>query len=376
MVNVLIFGAGEVGKMAKERLEETGYSVKAFSDNNPKKWGMNFAGIPIISPMEIQPDQYDLFAIGLYKHVEDVKQQLIELGVEENCIIIPITPPAKIYYNNKIIVNKMSERCYYLLKISEDDASYEGVPDKEIVLIKTFDFHDDSDAYGQWLMEVDGLLGDKVENNRWRETQSNPSNCRTVEIYEIPCANSEIMTQAVGNRRGDLQICIDEYQKNILFNQNTYEFWLRRRHVEVSTILKKRFDDLKIAMKKYTVPLEEICVVSGTVLELYGIKATKPGDDLDIIMTSRFRELYGESLIVVSDDIEAHPKDEYYCEDESEFSTLTDDKIIGDERYHFYFFGVKVLILELVYRRKQREGRLEDCCLIEKYMEELNNHHD
>ena len=65
---VILFGASTLGKIALEYLQKTdkGYKVIAFCDNDRRKWGMKFAGIPVISPEELKKENSQIIITSLY----------------------------------------------------------------------------------------------------------------------------------------------------------------------------------------------------------------------------------------------------------------------------------------------------------------------
>jgi FkbM family methyltransferase len=48
--NVVLFGAGAVGRLALAGLRKRGLSPLAFADNNPRLWGTSLEGVPILEP--------------------------------------------------------------------------------------------------------------------------------------------------------------------------------------------------------------------------------------------------------------------------------------------------------------------------------------
>ena len=104
----IIFGCGGVGKEVKRKLELNGIEVIAFSDNDEKKWKDTFEDRIVICPEDIRLYSFDVVAIGLYKAVKEVKIQLLNLGIAEDCIIIPIEP-VHIFKNPLPVMGKIEE---------------------------------------------------------------------------------------------------------------------------------------------------------------------------------------------------------------------------------------------------------------------------
>ena len=105
-MRIIIFGTGGVGMKAKEKLESQGDDIVAFADNDDTKWGKCIRDKVILKPDEILKSEYDAIAIGSYKGVDSIKKQLIQMGVSEEKIIVPIEPPNKIFVCTKDFTDK------------------------------------------------------------------------------------------------------------------------------------------------------------------------------------------------------------------------------------------------------------------------------
>ncbi len=85
---VIIFGAGFCGKIYKRFIE--GYKVGtlvAFCDNSSELIGSICEGLPVISVEEAYRKMSNaLFVLGSYKFSKEMKEQLLELGMEEERI--------------------------------------------------------------------------------------------------------------------------------------------------------------------------------------------------------------------------------------------------------------------------------------------------
>ena len=259
MNQALIFGCGGIGEKCKTYLEELGYEVIAFVDNDKDKWGKLFQGKIIISPKEISSLNYKQIAIGNYKAANSIKRQLLELGVEKDKIIIPFIPN-RIFKNESVVISA-------------------------------------------------GL--DNVENEQ----------------------------------KSDLTL------------------WYKKLGIKIlDTELIEKFDGLKSVLKENNIPLSEVCVVSGAVLQVLDLRKSKTFDDIDIIMTSPYRELYGTGLVIVSETCEMHPQNEY--------DDITDDEIITNPKYHFYYRGLKFIDPKILYKHKLKKGSKEEANLLEVFLKE------
>lgn len=232
-MKTIIFGCGDVGTKVKKKLESEGIEIIAFTDNNPKKWGIIYENRPVIAPGELPTQMFDTIAIGVYKAVDTIHLQLTQLGIPDNKIIIPIEP------QNKLFVNPH--------RYSEND------------------------------------------------------------LVRIP--------------------------RESYTSDNTRHYLGLNINITDSSFLQK-LNELKDVLKTYNIPRKKVCVVSGAVLQVYGLRESKPYDDIDIIMTSDLRELYGKELVIVSEHIEMHPQNEII---------IPDDEIINDVRRHFIFQDIKFM---------------------------------
>ena len=88
--NVVIFGSGIRGSSVVLKLQgQKGINIDTFTDNNEKKWNTNVYGIGVISPDEaVKHFSEDCFLIANKLHPYDIKEQLLEMGIEEKNIVI------------------------------------------------------------------------------------------------------------------------------------------------------------------------------------------------------------------------------------------------------------------------------------------------
>lgn len=100
-----------------------------------------------------------------------------------------------------------------------------------------------------------------------------------------------------------------------------------------------KLEDLKRVLEENNIPFQNVCVCSGAVLQAYGLRKSKKFDDIDVIMTSDYRELYGKGLVIISETAEMHKQDEY---------DIPDDEIIGNPDNHFWFQGLKFMNIEFL----------------------------
>ena len=372
----LIFGCGDIGIKSKHYLEEKGYVVKYFLDNDIYKWGKHVENIEVINPKGIINISYDLIAIGIYKAADTIKNQLLELGVNEEKIIFPFEPN-RLFYNNVIETDKYigdNKKCIIALigKSDEEVQKLINTISEQYEIINQINI-DYSNDFCKFEFLVKELFN--VHHNSFIDKFSTEFNICTLSNLKINAIDFIInnidevkLLIKLLNNNDDYSIIISKSYKqysrlyNILFFNNTLNFIHNRLDVECNIMFNNRLAELKKQIHKNNIPLEEVCVVSGAVLEVYGIRKTKKFDDIDIILSSRFRKVYGDGLIIVSENVEVHKANEY---------DIPDDEIILNPNNHFYYNGIKFMKLEHLYRNKTCKDNEKK--LIDYYYKKINN---
>lgn len=361
MIKALIFGAAGVGLKVKKQLENEGIQVVAFSDNDENKWNKELEGILILPPYDIKIEEYDMFAIGVYRHVETIKKQLEDMGIKEKSITVPIIPK-RLFYNDKYnppYVEKGEKMIMIWGGIESCSESLQNF--LKNVLKKRIDFQNNFWAF-QYFVE-DCLMLEKPEKSTkfWKDYNVTDFLQLCVDIYYMNDIKENRNLEREFTQNAQFIFETDNYIINrMIENHNTEFFWKQRlpRAFEPRFLL--RIEKLKEKMMEYNIPLDEVCVVSGSVLEAYGLREAKKIDDLDIIMTDRLRKLYGSGLIIISEEIEMHPQNELLNINDDNIYKISDDEIILNEKYHFWLRGIRFLCLDLLYRHKQSIGNKEE----------------
>lgn len=88
---VVIFGASSAGNAALQTLK-TSWKALAFCDNDERKHGKSFCGLPVISPKAINEKSFDLILIASC-YAREIFNQLIFMGVPEAKIQFSDAPP-------------------------------------------------------------------------------------------------------------------------------------------------------------------------------------------------------------------------------------------------------------------------------------------
>ena len=131
--------------------------------------------------------------------------------------------------------------------------------------------------------------------------------------------------------------------RNLLLSCNNIKFVNSRVHHIPRYEFVDKLHKLEQALRKYKIPKSNVCIVSGGVLEAYGLRSST---DVDIIITSQLREQYKSGSIEIGDEIEIHKENLYQ---------VRDDVIIMDDNYHFYYLGFKFANLELEFDKKKKD---------------------
>jgi FkbM family methyltransferase len=82
--DVVLFGAGYLGRQAQREIERLGYKLVAFVDNDQALWGTEVDGLPVLSPVEASvtgTTKDALWVVTVYTNT-DVVEQCRSLGVQ------------------------------------------------------------------------------------------------------------------------------------------------------------------------------------------------------------------------------------------------------------------------------------------------------
>jgi hypothetical protein len=123
MIKTILFGAGE-GCSQFINNEQKTRDFLAIADNNSQRWGTYKNGVVIINPKDIQDLNFDEIVITT-QWIQEVKEQLLLSGVEEEKIIIPNKNLLKKY--KPFLDVKTHEIATKLLKYIADKAYRDNV---------------------------------------------------------------------------------------------------------------------------------------------------------------------------------------------------------------------------------------------------------
>lgn len=114
MVKLMLFGTGSFYKSISDRLNFNSFEFLGFLDNDKKKIGSYIGNKIVLNPGDVYKYEYD-FILITSSFKQDIKKQLIDMGVDEARIILPETidafdcwdfgsiPYAKLFFINKHI---------------------------------------------------------------------------------------------------------------------------------------------------------------------------------------------------------------------------------------------------------------------------------
>lgn len=147
---------------------------------------------------------------------------------------------------------------------------------------------------------------------------------------------------------------IEEYE-----SISTKNYEMLQINIDDSVFI-NHLDELKSKLEENGIPRYKVCIVSGAVLQAYGLRKSQKYDDIDIIMTSDLREVYGKDLVIVSEHVEMHRQNA---------EVINDDEIILNTKNHFVFYDLKFMNLDLLYKKRKNTNKkqIEEVKLIENF---------
>jgi len=154
------------------------------------------------------------------------------------------------------------------------------------------------------------------------------------------------------------------YLRNILLSVNNLQYLEKRLYQKYRPSFLEWLNDLKIFCFKEDIPVEKTCICGSSPLEVVGIRQST---DIDLTVEKSIRDRYGDGVTHFTDNIDLVTKN-YVRSNNSVL--ISDDELIQNNNYHFYFNGFKFVNIDLVYYRKKdskREKDISDVRLIELY---------
>ncbi|GIO86586.1 hypothetical protein J25TS5_35180 [Paenibacillus faecis] len=172
MKKALIWGATpSIGTILHEVERE--YRITGFIDNNPEKWESILFEKYVYSPALLFTLDFDYIVIASLSSMDSIKQQIINLGISEHCIL------------TKYVENRVQARINFLRNLSVqiqdelisgnvaevgvfqgDFASHinENFPDKQLYLFDTFNGFDKRDIEIEQMYKFSGATEGHLKN--------------------------------------------------------------------------------------------------------------------------------------------------------------------------------------------------------------------
>lgn len=88
-MNIIIFGSGKIAKKLMSYPLKANNRVIMICDNDREKWGVEFCGYIIENPNNIRFAKFDCVLIAAGYGAEDMKRQLVDMGILGGAIIMP-----------------------------------------------------------------------------------------------------------------------------------------------------------------------------------------------------------------------------------------------------------------------------------------------
>ncbi len=137
---------------------------------------------------------------------------------------------------------------------------------------------------------------------------------------------------------------------NLFFTPLSRKVNKMRKRREYESKLDDYLYDLSKILKKHKIKREDICIVGSSPLDVIGLR---PTTDIDIVINKEDRKRFGEKSVSLGP----------FCDivnNNYTKSNITDNLLIYDNTYHFYYRGFKFVDPKIVYERKLKDKRPKD----------------
>lgn len=172
---IWIWGTGNTAQLYQEgfiRLEQEGFFVQGYCDNNSAKWGKLFNEKPVISPDELKQREHVcvLICSAQSKVIRAVGKQLEELGFEWYCIdeVILKMHKKEVLECYDFLEDEKSQRIYtniVLARMSGDNFDEKDLDlDNQYFSINSFAVNDPHEVF----VDCGAFVGDTVERYIWK----------------------------------------------------------------------------------------------------------------------------------------------------------------------------------------------------------------
>lgn len=227
----------------------------------------------------------------------------------------------------------------------------------------------------------DGLLVDQaIENKALRLSKYQSRKIKIIVCNEVPgekCRDVKNKIRSIYSQyvASDLYTTIHS-SDNI--NESKYIFNLFVSHLNIQRLKQRGCVSNSILswligyeqlLKRIDVPKESTCIVGSSTMDILGLRLST---DLDFILHSDYRDkLYTEGVCKLTSEVDLVTKG--YLKPAK--LDVSDDTIICNPSYHFYYRGFKFIDIEFVKKRKiaqSREKDINDVKIIKNWENERN----
>ena len=161
--------------------------------------------------------------------------------------------------------------------------------------------------------------------------------------------------------------------KQILLSVNNLRYLKLRTARNYRESFIKSLDKLRKLVRERYIPLDSVVICGSSGFEIFGLRYA---DDIDFIVESTYRKEYGEATISWAEKIDYTRKNSIEISDEKMYC---DDLLISDDNFHYVFYGIKFVNLDIMAAKKKYNARkkdLRDVWLYELFKDYVANFDD
>lgn len=162
-----------------------------------------------------------------------------------------------------------------------------------------------------------------------------------------------------------------EHLRRIFMSSKNLKDLNRRRMNSYREVFLEWLEEYIATLDEWGISVNDCCIVGSGPMEVLGIRDST---DIDFILHSNIRDkLFDEKSKALSENVDVVHKG--YHEYNNDFNPISDDDIIMNSNYHFYFRGLKFVNIEIVRDRKANHKRPKDVTdigLIDKFIKNTN----
>lgn len=162
-----------------------------------------------------------------------------------------------------------------------------------------------------------------------------------------------------------------DYIRRIFMSSNNLRIMNQRRDRTYRITFLNWLEEYKRIIESYDISQDDCCIVGSGPMEVLGIRDST---DIDFILITKVRDrLFSEKSKSLSENVDLVHKG--YHEYNNDCNPISDNDIIMNPNYHFYFRGLKFANIEIIQERKKnhkREKDVIDTGLIDNFMRRLD----